>query len=165
MCPQSRRTDYLASLLCHYATTNTRDDERRRVMDALEEAKEKKIIRTKGVSCHGLPALTRATMVNWVEVHFLRLNPMGHTGDGATHKWEETGDVPAVMEQINTMRSLGRGVIGMKLIGNGDFAKPEERERSIRFAFPSGLLDAAVIGFKSPAEIDEAIERINRALA
>jgi hypothetical protein len=28
-----------------------------------------------------------------------------------------------------------------------------------------GLLDAVVIGFKSPAEIDEAIGRINRALA
>ena len=29
----------------------------------------------------------------------------------------------------------------------------------------SGLVDAVVIGFKSPAEIDEAITRINRALA
>jgi len=28
-----------------------------------------------------------------------------------------------------------------------------------------GLLDAAAIGFKNTAEIDEAIERINRALA
>ena len=28
-----------------------------------------------------------------------------------------------------------------------------------------GLVDAVVIGFKSPAEIDEAIMRMNRALA
>ncbi len=158
-------TDYFDSLLTHYATTPTWDDERKRVLDAIEEAKEKKIIRAKGVSCHGLPALTRATKVNWVEVHLVRLNPMGHKIDGATFKWEEQGNVPAVVEEVKAMRTQGRGIIGMKLIGNGDFTNPEQREKSIRYAFQSGLLDAAVIGFKSTAEIDEAIERINRALA
>jgi aryl-alcohol dehydrogenase-like predicted oxidoreductase len=158
-------TDYIDSLLCHYATTSRWDDERRRVMDALEEAKQKKIIRAKGVSCHGLPALTRATKVSWVEVHLVRLNPMGHKVDGATYKWEEAGNVPAVIEEVKAMRAQGRGVIGMKLIGNGDFKTPEERERSIRFVMQSGLVDAVVIGFASTAEIDEAIERINRALA
>jgi aryl-alcohol dehydrogenase-like predicted oxidoreductase len=158
-------TDYIDSLLCHYATTSQWDDERQRVMDALEEAKERKIIRAKGVSCHGLPALTRATKVRWVEVHLVRLNPMGHKVDGATYKWDEVGNVPAVIEEVKAMRAQGRGVIGMKLIGNGDFKTPEERERSIRFVMRSGLVDAVVIGFASTAEIDEAIERINRALA
>jgi aryl-alcohol dehydrogenase-like predicted oxidoreductase len=158
-------TDYVDSLLCHYATTPAWDDERRRVMDALEEAKEKKIIRAKGVSCHGLPALTRATKVNWVEVHLVRFNPMGHKVDGATYNWDEVGNVPAVVGEIKAMRAQGRGIIGMKLIGNGDFKKPEDRERSIRFVMQSGLVDAVVIGFASTAEIDEAIERINRALA
>ncbi|MBI2924821.1 MAG: aldo/keto reductase [Verrucomicrobia bacterium] len=157
-------TDYFDSLLTHYATTPTWDDERKRVLDAIEEAKEKKIIRAKGVSCHGLPALTRATKVNWVEVHLVRLNPMGHKIDGVTFKWEEQGNVPAVVEEIKAMRAQGRGIIGMKLIGNGDFTSPDQREKSIRYAFQSGLLDAAVIGFKTTAEIDEAIERINRAL-
>jgi len=68
-------------------------------------------------------------------------------------------------QEIKAMRAQGRGVIGMKLIGNGDFKNPEDRERSIRFVMQSGLVDAVVIGFASPAEIDEAIERINRALA
>jgi hypothetical protein len=53
----------------------------------------------------------------------------------------------------------------MKIIGNGDFTKPEDREKSIRLAMQGGLVDAVVIGFKSTAEIDEAILRINRALA
>jgi hypothetical protein len=69
------------------------------------------------------------------------------------------------MAQLKEMRAKGRGVIGMKLIGNGDFTKPEDREKSIRFAMQGGFLDAAVVGCKSPAEVDEAIERINRALA
>jgi len=56
-------------------------------------------------------------------------------------------------------------VIGMKLIGNGDFTNPEDREKAAQFAMRCGYLDAVVIGMKSTAEVDEAIERINRALA
>lgn len=158
-------TDYLDSLLLHYATTNNWHEERKRLMDALAEAQEKKLIRAKGVSCHGLPALTRATQVSWVDVHLVRLNPQGKRVDGATFEWDEKGNVEAVVKEIKQMRAQGRGIIGMKLIGNGEFTRPEDREKSIRYAMQSGLLDAAVIGFKSPAEIDEAIERINRALA
>jgi aryl-alcohol dehydrogenase-like predicted oxidoreductase len=160
--------DYFDTVLSHYATTGTWDDERRRVLDALEEAKEKKIIRAKGVSCHGLPALTRATQVKWVDVHLVRLNPQGRHIDGPTFEWNANGYETTLdkdMAEIKTMRAAGRGIIGMKLIGNGDFRRPEDRERSIRFAMQCGLLDAAVIGFASTAEIDEAIERMNRALA
>ena len=53
----------------------------------------------------------------------------------------------------------------MKIIGNGDFTKPEDREKSIRYAMSRPELNAVVIGFKSTAEIDEAIRRMNQALA
>jgi len=160
--------DYLDSVLSHYATTNDWDDQRRRVLDALDEAKEKKVIRAKGVSCHGLPALTRATQVNWVDVHLVRLNPQGRHVDGPTFKWNPNANeatLPDVVKEVKAMRAKGRGIIGMKLIGNGEFTSPEDREKSIRYAMQCGLLDTAVIGFASTAEIDEAIDRINRALA
>jgi predicted aldo/keto reductase-like oxidoreductase len=160
--------DYLDTVLSHCATTHEWHEERRRVLDALEEAKEKKIIRAKGVSCHGLPALTRATELNWVDVHLVRLNPQGRHIDGPTSQWNANGyetTLPDALKEIKAMRAQGRGIIGMKMIGNGDFTKPEDREKSIRYAMQCGLLDAVVIGFKSPAEIDEAIERMNRALA
>ena len=67
------------------------------------------------------------------------------------------------MSNLQTPES--HGIIGMKLIGNGDFTKPEDCEKSVIFSMQSGLLAAAVIGFKNPSEIDEAIQRINRALA
>jgi hypothetical protein len=53
----------------------------------------------------------------------------------------------------------------MKIIGNGDFKKAEDRERSIRFAMAQKEIDSIVIGFKSRAEIDEAVMRVNAALA
>jgi len=161
-------TDYIDSLLVHCAVRKDWDEERKVLLDAFEEAKDKQIIRAHGLSCHSLPALARAAQLDWVDVHLVRINPQGAHMDTPTEQWDAVSDVshvPAVMEQIKIMRENRHGIIGMKLIGNGDFTDPEDREKSIRFAMKCGLLDAVVIGFKSPAEIDEAIQRINSALA
>ena len=63
------------------------------------------------------------------------------------------------------MKANGHGVIGMKMVGEGSFRDPADRERAIRFAMAQPEIDAVTIGFVNPAEIDEAIQRINRALA
>jgi len=158
--------DYIDSLLVHCATKHSWTDDQKRLLDAFDEAKEKKIIRAKGVSCHGLPALTRAAAADWANVHLVRINPQARFVDGPSGEWNEPCDTVApVLKEIQTMREKGRGIIGMKIIGNGEFTKAEDREKSIQFTMKSGLVDAVVIGFKSPAEIDEAIGRINRALA
>ena len=165
---QELGVEYIDSLLTHCGTTENWDDERRRVLDALEEAKDKKIILAHGISCHSLPALTRAAELDWVDVNLVRINPQGAHIDTPAETWNATSDnshLPPVLKQIKIMRQNNHGVIGMKIIGNGDFTNPEDREKSIRFTMQSGLTDAVVIGFKSPAEIDEAIMRINNALA
>jgi predicted aldo/keto reductase-like oxidoreductase len=160
-------TDYVDSLLIHCMTQDGWTDQWKRIMDGFNEAKEKKWIRAKGVSCHSLQALRGATASEWTEVHLVRVNPMGAHMDSLTMgQWGgATGDVSAVMEQVKIMHDKGRGVIGMKILGNGDFRNPEEREKSIRYAMSRKELDAIVIGFSQPKEIDEAIERVNRALA
>jgi len=160
--------DYIDSMLTHCGVTADWNGERRRVLDALEEAKEKKIILAHGVSCHSLPALTTAAKLDWVDVNLVRINPQGAHIDTPAETWNATSDIshlPPVLKQIKVMRENNHGVIGMKLIGNGDFTDPEDREKSIRFTMQSGLMDAVVVGFKSTAEIDEAIKRINSALA
>jgi 1-deoxyxylulose-5-phosphate synthase len=159
-------TDYVDSLLIHCMVKDRWTDEWKRIMDAFDEAKEKKWIRAKGVSCHSLPALRTATASNWTEVHLVRVNPQAKHIDGMDPSWEKPGrDLTPVLAELQTMRAKGRGVIGMKIIGNGDFTQPEDREKSIRFAMSRPELDAVVIGFKSTAEIDEAIRRMNQALA
>src|SRR5208282_2938815 len=159
-------TDYIDSLLVHCMVRDQWTDEWKRIMDAFDEAKQKKWIRAKGVSCHSLPALRAATASNWTEVHLVRVNPQANHIDGLEQTWDRPGhDLAPVLAELKTMRAKGRGVIGMKIIGNGEFVTPEAREESVRFAMSRPELDAVIIGFKSPAEIDEAIERINRALA
>jgi aryl-alcohol dehydrogenase-like predicted oxidoreductase len=142
------------------------DEKRKRIMDAFEEAKEKKFIRAKGVSCHSLPALRTAVRSPWVEVHLVRVNPQAKHIDGPEETWNKPGDnISPVMTEVKAMRAANRGIIGMKLVGNGDFTDAQDREKAAQFAMQCGLLDAVVIGLKSPAEVDEAIERLNRALA
>ncbi len=160
--------DYIDSLLVHCTVTPNWDEERKRLVEAFEKAKEKKIIRAHGTSCHSLPALKRAAEFGWVDVNLVRVNPQGAHMDTPAQRWNaksDTSHVEPVMEQIKIMRKNGHGIIGMKIIGNGDFTNAEDREKSVRFAMQCELLDAVVIGFKSTGEIDEAIRRMNAALA
>ena len=100
-------------------------------------------------------------------MHLVRVNPRGCKIDGPEQDgWNDRRhDVTPLVAEIKAMRAKGRGVIGMKIIGNGQFVNPADREKSIRFAMSRPELDAVVIGFKSPGEIDEAIQRMNAALA
>ncbi len=159
-------TDYVDSMLIHCMVRDGWTDDMKRIMDGFNQAQEKKWILVKGVSCHSLPALRTATASDWTQVHLVRVNPQGKHIDGMEQTWDRPGrDVAPVLQELQTMRAKGRGIIGMKIIGNGEFVKPEDRERSIRFAMSRPDLDAVVIGFKSTGEIDEAIQRMNSALA
>jgi predicted aldo/keto reductase-like oxidoreductase len=159
-------TDYIDSLLIHCMVKDGWTDEWKRIMDGFEEAKAKKWIRAKGVSCHSLPALRAAAASDWPDVHLVRVNPQAKHIDGPEEDWNKPGnDIAPVLEQLKKMHAKGRGVIGMKLIGDGDFRNPKDREKAARFVMAQPEISAVVIGFKSSKEVDEAIERINRALA
>jgi predicted aldo/keto reductase-like oxidoreductase len=133
------------------------------MMDAFDEARQKKLIHVKGMSCHGLPALRRAAQVEWAEVQLARVNPQGRHVDGNDPEFGAPGLVNEAMKEIKTIHDKGRGVIGMKLIGNGDFKDPADRRKAIQYAMNCGFVDAIVIGFASTAEIDEAIQNIERS--
>lgn len=159
-------TDYVDSMLIHCMTHTDWTDTMKRIMDGFDEAKQRKWIRAKGVSCHTLPALRGAVNTGWTEVHLVRVNPMGAfmDGDSVTTSMDHN-PVNPVLDELKQMRAKGRGVIGMKIIGNGTFTNAEDREKSIRFAMSRPELNAIVIGFKYRSEIDEAIRRMNAALA
>ncbi|MBN2001604.1 aldo/keto reductase [candidate division KSB1 bacterium] len=165
---QELNTDYIDSVLIHAKINGDWTETNKPLMEALQEAKQKGWIRAYGISCHSLPALKVAAASDWVEVNLVRFNPQGVKMDTPNEVFfddSNTSHIPPVLEQMAMMRENGHGIIGMKLIGNGDFTDPKDREKSIRFAMQPGLVDAVTIGFKSEAEIDEAINNINTALA
>jgi len=144
-------TDYIDTMLIHCMIKDGWTDQWKRIMDGFDEAKEKGWIRSKGVSCHSVPALRTATVSPWAQVHLVWV-------DAVKYVWP-------VVAEIKAMKAKGRGIIGMKIIGNGEFVNAEDREKSIRFAMSMPELDAVVIGFKNRSEIDKAIQRMNAALA
>ncbi len=159
-------SDYLDILLMHCVRTPNWAEQFKRLRDGFSEAKQKKIILAHGASCHGLlPLRAFPENTNWLDVALLRINHQGTRMD--TLKQFDTndlGDVNEVVGHIKAIHAKGTGVLGMKIMGEGQFVTPEQRDASVKTVMNLGTVDAVTIGYKSTAEIDEAIERINRHL-
>ncbi len=156
--------DYFDILLIHCVRTPGWAKDLEPLRDAFSEAKEKKVIMAHGASCHGLLPLREFPGNKWLDVALMRVNHDGARMDTLQSESNEKGDVDEVVSHIRKIHGQGTGVLGMKLIGEGRFTTPEQRDASLKFVMNLGTVDAVTIGYKSTAEIDEAIERINRHL-
>jgi hypothetical protein len=159
-------TEYLDILLLHCVRVPDWAEQHKRLRDALSEAKDKKIVRAHGASCHGLlPLRGFPAASDWLDVALLRVNPTGTRMDTLRQvDSDDLGDVKEVVGHVKAIHAKGTGVIGMKVMGEGQFRTPEQRDASIRFVTGLGAVDAVTIGYKSEAEIDEAIARLDAHL-
>lgn len=155
---QELGTDYLDTLLMHCMTTASWPTDFRPVMDVLTEAKQKKWVRAIGVSCHGMAPLRSAVTCDWVEVDLARINPVG----GKAGRMDGTPDEVAAC--LQAMHKQGKGILGMKVLAEGTLKTEQEQLRSLRFVLGLGCVDAFVIGFESPRQIDEMVGRIETVL-
>jgi len=161
---QQAKTDYFDIMLLHVQQGDNWPDKSKRWQDAILEAQHKQVIRARGASVHGLPALRQVPQNEWLQVAMIRMNHMGTKMDNDPNAWEATGNVPEVVQHVHQARQAGLGVISMKLIGEGVFNR-EDRQKAMKFAFQNAGVDCVTVGYKSPAEVDEAIDNINAALA
>ncbi len=158
------QTDYFDSLLLHCTRTGDWKETLKRQMDLLQEAKQKQLIRSHGASCHGLLPLEVMPGTEWLDVAFVRVNHDGAHMDNLKSQDGIPGDRDRAVASIRKIHQSGTGVIGMKIMGEGDYSDPQDRDASIKYVMSLDCVDAVIIGFASPAEIDEAIERMNRHL-
>ncbi len=145
-------TDHIDICLMHCLTEGDWTDRYKGVMEVLSEAKEKGVIRAHGCSCHSIEALRTATKSSWVEVHLVRINPVGSFMDS---------DPDTVVSVIKEMRAAGKGIIGMKILGQGDLRN--RQDEALNFALSLNLLDAFTIGAENKAEQEDLIRRIAAA--
>jgi 1-deoxyxylulose-5-phosphate synthase len=145
-------TDYLDICLMHCVTEGDWTERYKGVMDVFSEAKEKGIIRAHGCSCHSIEALRAAAKSAWVEVDLVRINPIGSYMDA---------DPDKVVSVIREMRAAGKGIVGMKILGQGDMRA--RQDEALKFALSLGLLDAFTIGAESKVEQEDLIRRIAAA--
>lgn len=138
--------------LMHCMTEGDWTSRYRPVMDVLEEAKQKKIIRAHGCSCHSIDALRAAAKSPWVDVDLARLNPVGAVMDA---------DPDTVVSVLREMKAAGKAVLGMKILGQG--ALRDRQDEALRFALSLNLLDAFTIGAESVSEQNDLVRRIAAA--
>jgi len=141
--------DHIDIVLMHCLTEGDWTTQFRGVMDVLSEAKQKGIIRAHGCSCHSIEALRAASKSPWVEVDLARINPIGAYMDA---------DPSTVVGVLREMKSAGKAVIGMKILGQGQLR--DRQDEAIKYALSLGLLDAFTIGAESKAEQEDLIRRI-----
>lgn len=160
------QTDYFDIMLLHIQRAPNWPEQTVAWQDAILEAEHKQKVRTRGASVHGLPALRALPGVKWLQIGMIRMNHKGTIMDSDGRDFVDTGNVPEVVQHVQQARKNGKGVISMKLVGAGAFSNSrEDRKAAMRFAFRNAGVDCVTVGYKSPAEVDEAIENINMAFA
>jgi len=149
------KTDYIDLLLLHCVVSAKWPEEQRRQMDILSKIKEQGKVRALGVSCHSLEALEACIGEPWVESVHTRINPYGMSMDGPPEK------VVPVLQKIH---ASGKGVVGMKIMGEGRLRNDDEkRNASVKYALNLGCVDVLNVGCESIAEVDDLAARVKRA--
>jgi predicted aldo/keto reductase-like oxidoreductase len=152
------KTDYLDMVQIHCMTDSKWTDKQKRQMDILENLKIKKIIGAHGVSVHSLEAMEAAVDNPWIDVIHVRINPYGEVMD--------KNNVNSVIPVIEKLHKAGKGVIGMKLIGNGNFRDDSEKiDASLKYVLGLGTVDMIIVGFERPEQIDNYLGRMKRVLS
>jgi predicted aldo/keto reductase-like oxidoreductase len=121
-------------------------------MDILANLKSKKMIRAHGVSCHTLPALQACINEPWVDSVHARINPTGVSMDDKPEK---------VVPVLKAIHDSGKGVVGMKIIGEGRYRNSDElRNNSIKYVLGLGCVDILNVGCESLMEVDDFATRV-----
>ena len=144
--------DVIDIVLLHNKTSDTWTTECAGAMEVLERAKQSGAIRAHGISCHSLQALELAAATPWVDVDLARINPAGLIMDS---------DPETVISVLTRMKAAGKGVLGMKILGEGRLAS--ELDMAIGHAVGLDSIDGFTIGFTSNAQLDQVTQRIAAA--
>jgi aryl-alcohol dehydrogenase-like predicted oxidoreductase len=148
------KTDYIDLLLLHCVMDANWPEQLRSQMEVLSKLKAQGKIRALGVSCHSLEALATAVKEPWVESVHARINPYGMSMDGPPE---------TVVPLLKKLHAAGKGVVGMKLIGEGRLRNDDvSRDTSVKFALNLGCVDVLNVGFEKIEEVDDFAARVRK---
>jgi len=145
-------TDFIDIILLHMMTASDWPIQKQGAMEVLEKARQDGTIRAHGVSCHTLGALKAASLSDWVQVDFARINPAGVVMDA---------DVPAVTNILKKMHGDGKGVVGMKIFGAGRLV--DRKDECLQYVLRLDFVDAFTIGQQGQDEMLDLVKRIPAA--
>jgi aryl-alcohol dehydrogenase-like predicted oxidoreductase len=148
------KTDYIDLVLLHCVSSGKWPEEMSKYMEILEKLKKKGAVRAHGVSCHSVGALNAAAEEPWVDSVHARINAYGARMDAPPEQ---------VVPALKKLHEAGKGVVGMKLIGEGTFRDSDEkRDGSVRFVLGLGCVDTMIVGFERIEEVDDFAARVRK---
>ncbi|HWQ92061.1 MAG TPA: aldo/keto reductase [Clostridia bacterium] len=147
-------SDYLDLVLIHCVSSGKWPEEMRKQMEILSKLKAKGQIRALGVSCHSLAALEAAVDEPWVDSVHARINPFGLNMDDKPEK---------VVPVLKKLHAAGKGVVGMKIIGEGKLRNEKEKiDASAKYVLELGCVDVLNVGCETLGEIDDFAARVRK---
>jgi len=149
------RTDYIDLVQLHCLTNTNWTETMGYQFEPLEKLKKDGVIRGHGVSVHSLAAGKMAAEMPWVDAMHMRLNPENKKMDGT---WEEN------LAVINKAKANGKGIIIMKIIGEGTIKTPEGRRASTFAVARQASVDTMIVGFEARQHVDEFLKNVEDAL-
>ncbi len=149
--------EHIDILLLHCMTEKNWPEKNKGAMEYLMKAKEEGLIRAHGTSCHGMDPLRTSAKNPFVEIDLARINPEGAVMDDR--------NPDEVASELQEMHDAGKGVIGMKILGEGRFKEPERKDASLRYVLGLGTVDAFIIGFETTEQVDDLLKRTDDAIA
>ena len=144
-------TDYLDLVQIHCATGEDWIEKFGHQFEPLERLKEQGLIRGHGVTCHALTAVKRAAETPWVDAIHVRINTANTRMDGSLED-----NVAAAKKAHDN----GKGIIVMKVLGEGSIKDPAERKKSTDFVTRLDCADVMVVGFEKPEHITEFVDNV-----
>jgi aryl-alcohol dehydrogenase-like predicted oxidoreductase len=148
------RTDYIDGVQLHCMMSGNWNTEFSEYMTALDKLKERGIIRSHGVSCHSLDAVKTAVNEPWVDTIHVRINAYGA-------KMDDT--VEMVEPVVKQLHHAGKGVIAMKVIGEGDFANSDEqKDNTFNYLLNLNAIDVFTIGMDKISDIEDTESRMRK---
>lgn len=145
-------TDYIDLLLLHAVREEDWPVQRRGAMDVIDEYRQKGIVKSRGISCHSLPALRQVHKQEFIDVDLARVNAIGARMDA---------DPATVIEELCKIKAAGKGVIGMKILGEGVLR--DRVGEALQHALALDCIDCFTIGAENRSELADLIRRVPEA--
>ena len=131
-------------------------------MESLAKLKEAGIIRAHGISSHSSGATELAAATEWCDVVHVRLNSEGFNMDGFPD--DPMKRVEEGVRIVKHVHDAGKGIVGMKVLGEGKMANdPEMRRKSTKFVSQLGCVDVMIVGFSEKEHITEFLANVAAA--